>query len=110
MCDEAPKSNEPVDLLFLRYYGCGLAIPAKLEGMKILDLGSGSGRDCFAASKLVGQEGGVVGIDMTEELVHVYHARIQRGGGRGVEPSMKNHKNIGFLSNTGPAPMQNHKA
>ena len=72
MCDEAPKSNEPVDLLFFRYYGCGLAIPAKLEGMKILDLGSGSGRDCFTASKLVGQEGGVVGIDMTEELVHVY--------------------------------------
>ena len=25
-------------------------------------------------------------------------------------PSLKNHKNIGFLCNTGEAPMKNHKA
>lgn len=35
----------------------------------MLDLGSGSGRDCFAFSKLVGESGHVTGIDMTEELV-----------------------------------------
>lgn len=52
-----------------RYYGCGLVIPAKVEGMKILDLGSGSGRDCFALSKLVGKDGFVTGIDMTDEQV-----------------------------------------
>jgi len=37
--------------------------------MTILDLGSGSGRDCFALSKLVGPNGYVTGIDMTDELV-----------------------------------------
>lgn len=44
-------------------------IPEKLEGMNILDLGSGSGRDCFALSKLVGPKGHVTGIDMTDEQV-----------------------------------------
>ncbi|KAL3865074.1 hypothetical protein ACJMK2_006707 [Sinanodonta woodiana] len=54
-----------------RYYGCGLVIPEKLEGMHVLDLGSGSGRDCFALSKLVGQNGFVTGIDMTDEQLKV---------------------------------------
>ena len=34
-----------------------------------------------------------------------------RGGGdRGSGPPLKNHKNKGFLSNTGPEPLKNHKA
>lgn len=49
-----------------RYYGCGLTIPTKLSGKKVLDLGSGSGRDCYAISKLVGETGQVIGVDMTE--------------------------------------------
>ena len=28
----------------------------------------------------------------------------------GVWAPLKNHKNIGFLSNTGPDPLKNHKA
>ena len=30
-------------------------------------------------------------------------------GGQGVRTPMKNHKNTGFLSNTGPDPLKNHK-
>ncbi|XP_062275379.1 arsenite methyltransferase isoform X1 [Scomber scombrus] len=60
-----------------RFYGCGLPFPAKLEGCKILDLGSGSGRDCYAFSKLVGPNGHVTGIDMTEELVTVSRQYIE---------------------------------
>lgn len=56
-------------VLFCRYSGCGLVVPEKLQGCKVLDLGSGSGRDCFILSKLVGQSGHVIGIDMTAELV-----------------------------------------
>lgn len=59
-----------------KYYGCGLTIPNELEGLKILDLGSGSGRDCFIASKLVGQDGQVVGIDMTDEQLAVANKYI----------------------------------
>ncbi|KAK5868580.1 hypothetical protein PBY51_009580 [Eleginops maclovinus] len=52
-----------------RFFGCGLPFPAKLEGCRVLDLGSGSGRDCYAFSKLVGPSGHVTGVDMTEELI-----------------------------------------
>ncbi|XP_070762287.1 arsenite methyltransferase isoform X1 [Enoplosus armatus] len=52
-----------------KFFGCGLPFPAKLEGCRVLDLGSGSGRDCYAFSKLVGPSGRVTGIDMTEELI-----------------------------------------
>ena len=39
------------------------------------------------------------------------HARIQRGrGGPDPPPSLKNHKALGFLSNTGPDHLENHKA
>lgn len=65
-----------------KYYGCGLTIPSAIEGLKILDLGSGSGRDCYIASQLVGENGSVVGVDMTDEQLNVankyidYHAEI----------------------------------
>lgn len=65
-----------------RYYGCGLVCPLLLEGCRILDLGSGSGRDVYALAQLVGARGQVVGVDMTEEQLSVaesyraYHAEI----------------------------------
>ena len=58
-------------VLYFRFYGCGLVVPEALEGMHILDLGSGSGKDCFVLSKLVGEHGHVTGVDMTKEQVHV---------------------------------------
>ncbi len=54
-----------------RYYGCGLVCPDLLEGCKVLDLGSGSGRDVYALAQLVGASGEVVGIDMTDEQLAV---------------------------------------
>lgn len=54
-----------------RYYGCGLVVPECLEGCKILDLGSGSGRDCYMLSQLVGEKGHVTGLDMTQEQLEV---------------------------------------
>lgn len=59
------------DEVITKYYGCGLTIPAALTGLKVLDLGSGSGRDCYLLSKLVGESGAVVGIDMTDEQLNV---------------------------------------
>ncbi|KAM7009318.1 arsenite methyltransferase [Tautogolabrus adspersus] len=54
-----------------RYYGCGLVVPECLEGCRILDLGCGSGRDCYMLSDLVGEKGHVIGIDMTEDQLKV---------------------------------------
>lgn len=60
-----------------KYYGCGLTIPTAIEGLRILDLGSGSGRDCFIASYLVGETGSVVGVDMTDEQLDVANRHIE---------------------------------
>ncbi|XP_064631599.1 arsenite methyltransferase-like [Lineus longissimus] len=59
------------DDVVVKYYGCGLIIPENVQGCKVLDLGSGSGRDCYILSKLVGENGQVTGIDMTEEQIDV---------------------------------------
>lgn len=59
-----------------RYYGCGLVAPEKLEGMRILDLGSGSGRDCYLLAQLVGPQGFVVGVDMTDEQLAVANRHL----------------------------------
>ncbi len=54
-----------------RYYGCGLVVPPLLEGLRVLDLGCGSGRDVFLLAQLVGESGTVVGVDMTPEQLAV---------------------------------------
>lgn len=59
-----------------RYYGCGLVRPQQLEGMRILDLGSGSGRDCYILAQLVGENGFVLGVDMTDEQLAVANQYI----------------------------------
>ena len=35
-----------------KFYGCGSPIPPALEGKTVLDLGSGTGRDCFILSQI----------------------------------------------------------
>lgn len=54
-----------------RFYGCGSPLPPALEGKTVLDLGCGSGRDCYLLSKLVGPNGRVIGVDMTPEQLEV---------------------------------------
>lgn len=64
------------DEVMARYYGCGLIAPSLLEGTRILDLGSGSGRDCYVLSQWVGENGSVLGVDMTEEQLNVAQKHI----------------------------------
>jgi len=59
------------DEVISRFYGCGSPIPEALEGKTVLDLGCGTGRDVYLASKLVGPEGYVIGVDMTDEQLDV---------------------------------------
>lgn len=54
-----------------KFYGCGSPIPPALDGCTVLDLGCGTGRDVFVLSKLVGETGHVIGVDMTEEQIAV---------------------------------------
>ncbi len=54
-----------------RFYGCGSPIPSALAGATVLDLGCGGGRDTYLVSKLVGENGRVIGVDMTAEQLEV---------------------------------------
>ncbi len=59
-----------------RYYGCGLVVPELMAGLKVLDLGSGAGQDCYLLSALVGENGQVTGVDMTPQQLEVARAHI----------------------------------
>ncbi|HJX82073.1 MAG TPA: methyltransferase domain-containing protein [Candidatus Udaeobacter sp.] len=54
-----------------RDYGCGDPSPYLLEGETVLDLGSGTGKICFIAAQVVGSNGKVIGVDMTDEMLEV---------------------------------------
>ena len=56
-------------------YGCGspLSIVTPQIGEVVVDLGSGSGVDCFVAAKKVGLTGRVIGIDFSEEMLKIAH-------------------------------------
>ena len=62
--------------ILARSYGCGSPIPDCLEGCTVLDLGCGAGRDAFLLSRLVGPEGKVIGVDMTEEQLAVARSHV----------------------------------
>ena len=53
-----------------RFYGCGNPIPDGIEGLTVLDLGCGTGRDVFVAAQFVGPKGTVIGLDMTDEQIN----------------------------------------
>ena len=64
--------NKIHDEVVSKFYGCGLVVPQDdLTGLTALDLGCGSGRDCYILSQLVGESGSVFGIDMTEAQLDV---------------------------------------
>lgn len=67
---KAALANVHEDVL-ARYYGCGLIAPLALGGARVLDLGSGSGRDAYVLAQMVGEAGSVVGVDATPEQLAV---------------------------------------
>lgn len=56
-----------------RFYGCGspMALGEVSPGETVIDLGSGGGIDCFIAARLVGESGTVIGVDMTDQMLHI---------------------------------------
>ncbi|TQO55857.1 methyltransferase domain-containing protein [Paraclostridium bifermentans] len=67
-------SNEDMDIVPKdSNLGLGCGNPHLIADIKecetVLDLGSGAGFDCFLASKKVGNNGLVIGVDMTPEML-----------------------------------------
>ena len=60
--------------------GNPLAVADIQPGETVLDLGSGGGVDCFLAADAVGDDGLVIGIDMTPEMVNRARAKAKEGG------------------------------
>jgi SAM-dependent methyltransferase len=77
-----------------RYYGCGLVCPAQLSGCRILDLGSGSGRDAYLLSQLVGPRGSIVGVDMTAEQLAIARQYTE------FHAQQFGYANVSFLNGT----------
>lgn len=50
-------------------YGCGDPSRYVKRGDTVLDLGSGGGKICYMAAQLVGDDGLVIGVDMTDEML-----------------------------------------
>jgi SAM-dependent methyltransferase len=67
--------------------GCGDPITlAELQpGEVVLDLGSGGGLDCFLAARQVGEDGYVIGLDMTPQMLERATGAAQRMGFENVE-------------------------
>jgi arsenite methyltransferase len=67
--------------------GCGnpTALADLEPGETVLDLGSGAGIDVFLAANKVGEQGRVIGVDMTEDMVAKGSLLAREHGFRNVE-------------------------
>ena len=67
--------------------GCGdpVTIAALRPGETVLDLGSGGGIDCFLAARQVGEQGYVIGVDMTPDMLAKANASKARLKANNVE-------------------------
>lgn len=67
--------------------GCGIpTLAASLKpGETVLDLGSGAGIDVFLAAKAVGEDGYVIGVDMTPAMISRAAKNAEVGGYSNVE-------------------------
>jgi len=67
--------------------GCGnpVAIASLKEGETVLDLGSGTGFDCFLAANKVGKNGTIIGVDMTPEMIDKARENAEKSNYGNVE-------------------------
>lgn len=82
--------------------GCGL--PTEFAQIKqgdiVVDLGSGAGNDCFIAREITGQNGKVIGVDMTEAMIEKARANAEKLGFNNVEFRFGEIEKIPITANT----------
>ena len=82
--------------------GCGnpQAIAALKPGETVLDLGSGGGFDCFLAAKSVGENGLVIGVDMTPEMLARARSNAKKAGFLNVDFRLGELENLPVADNS----------
>lgn len=81
--------------------GCGnpVALASLREGETVVDLGSGAGFDCFLAARAVGDNGRVIGVDMTPEMLDKARENARKGDYRNVEFRLGEIENLPVADN-----------
>ena len=82
--------------------GCGnpQLIANIKEGETVIDLGSGAGFDCFLASKKVGSNGHIIGVDMTPEMISKSRTMTRKYKYKNVEFRLGEIENLPIADNT----------
>jgi arsenite methyltransferase len=82
--------------------GCGnpVALASIKEGDIVVDLGSGAGIDCFLAAKKVGENGRVIGVDMTPEMIDKARENAKKGEFSNVEFRLGEIEHLPVADNT----------
>ncbi len=89
--------------------GCGnpRAIAALRPGETVVDLGSGGGFDAFLAAREVGEEGRVIGVDMTPAMISKARANAEKGGYPNVEFRLGEIEHLPVADNTADVILSN---
>lgn len=82
--------------------GCGLPTAFALikKGDVVIDLGSGAGNDCFVARAETGENGKVIGIDMTPEMIQKARANATKMQYHNVEFRLGDIEKMPVTANT----------
>lgn len=89
--------------------GCGnpVALASLKAGETVLDLGAGGGFDCFLAARQVGEQGKVIGVDMTPEMIEKARVNARKGGYANVEFRLGEIEHLPVADNTVDAIISN---
>ncbi len=82
--------------------GCGnpTAHASLKKGEIVVDLGSGAGIDCFLAANKVGDEGYVIGVDFTPQMLAKARENAVKGGYTNVEFRKGDIENLPIVNNS----------
>lgn len=89
--------------------GCGnpVALASLKNGETVLDLGSGAGLDCFLAASKVGDNGKVIGVDMTPEMLDKARENARKSERKNVEFRLGEIENLPVADNSVDAVISN---
>ncbi len=81
--------------------GCGnpIALASIKESETVVDLGSGTGFDCFLAANKVGKNGKVIGVDMTPQMIDLARENAKKGDYENVEFRLGEIENLPIADN-----------